>query len=84
MKRRILFALPVAVILGLFAFAMFQSPADAQPGRRWHMHIAIDELKAARKELHESPHNFGGHRDKAILAVDEAIIQIEKAIPFIK
>ena len=84
MKRRILFALPALVILGLFTFAMFQPSADAQPGKRWHMHIAVDELREARKELKESAHDFGGHREKAILAIDEAIIQIEKTIPFIR
>ena len=84
MKRRFLLALPVALILGLFAFAMLQPTADAQPRKRWHMHIAVDELREARKELKEAPHNYGGHREKAILAIDEAIIQIEKAIPFIK
>ena len=84
MKRRFLLALPVALILGLFAFAMLQPAADAQPRKRWHMHIAVDELKEARKELKEAAHDFGGHREKALHAVDEAIIQIERAIPFIK
>jgi hypothetical protein len=84
MKRRILLVLPVALILALFAFAIFHAPAEAQPGKRWHMHIAIEELRGARKELKEASHNFGGHREKAILAIDEAILQIEKAIPFIK
>jgi hypothetical protein len=81
MKRLLLFALPV-VVVALVTF--FQSPADAQGRKRWHMHIAIEELREARKELKESPHNFGGHREKAILAIDEAIIQIEKSIPFIR
>ena len=84
MMRRILCTLSVALILGLFAFAMLQPSAEAQPRKRWHMHIAVDELKEARRELKESPHDFGGHREKAILAIDEAIIQIEKTIPFIK
>jgi hypothetical protein len=84
MKRRILLALPVVAILGAFTFVMMQPAADAQAARRWHMHIALDELKEAHKELKTAPHNFGGHREKALLAIDEAIIQLEKAIPFIK
>jgi cell fate (sporulation/competence/biofilm development) regulator YmcA (YheA/YmcA/DUF963 family) len=45
-----------------------------------HMHAALHELKHARKELHEAKHNFGGHKEKAIEAVDHAIHQLEKAI----
>jgi hypothetical protein len=82
MKRFFLFALPVVVVLGLITFL---SPfAGAQPGKRWHMQIAVEELREARKGLKESRHDFGGHREKAIFAIDEAIIQIEKTIPFIK
>jgi hypothetical protein len=82
MKRLVLLAIPAALILGLVT--LFLPTADAQGKKRWHMHIAVEELREARRELKEAPHNFGGHREKAILAIDEAIIQIEKSIPFIK
>jgi len=45
-----------------------------------HMHHALHELKEARVELKEAAHDFGGHREKALKAVDAAIIQIEKAL----
>lgn len=44
-----------------------------------HMHHALYELAETRKELKESPHDFGGHKEKALKAVDEAIQHLEKA-----
>jgi hypothetical protein len=45
-----------------------------------HMHAALHELKEARLELKEAKHDFGGHREAALKAVDHAIHQIEVAI----
>lgn len=45
-----------------------------------HMHYALHELKEARVELKEAAHDFGGHREKALKAVDAAIVQIEIAL----
>jgi hypothetical protein len=47
-----------------------------------HIHHAIVELKEARKELKEAPHNFGGHRERAIKDIDFAIKQLELALKF--
>jgi hypothetical protein len=44
------------------------------------MHHALYEMAEARKELKEADHDFGGHREKALKAVDEAIVQMEKAL----
>jgi hypothetical protein len=41
------------------------------------MHAALYELQAARKELKDSRDNFAGHRAKAILATDEAIVTLK-------
>src|SRR5262249_39727614 len=38
------------------------------------MHIALFELQAAYKELKESHERFGGHKARAILATNEAIV----------
>ena len=65
---RILCTLSVALILGLFAFAMLQPSAEAQPRSCWYMHIAVDELREARKESCNRWHDFGGHHAVAILA----------------
>jgi hypothetical protein len=44
------------------------------------LHVALYELRHARTELKEAKHDFGGHRVKAIEALDVAINQIEKAL----
>jgi hypothetical protein len=45
-----------------------------------HMHHALYEMKEAQKDLKSAGHNFGGHRDKALAALDAAIIQVEKGL----
>lgn len=45
-----------------------------------HMHHALHELKEARHELKGAGHDFGGHREKALLAIEDAIRQIEVAL----
>ncbi len=42
-----------------------------------HIHGAIHELKEARKDLKEADHDFGGHREEAVKAIDVAIEQLE-------
>jgi hypothetical protein len=57
--------------------------AQAQKGERHpRIHAAIRELREARKELDEGAKIFGGHRVKALKAVDEAIEQLQKALDF--
>jgi hypothetical protein len=41
------------------------------------LHHALFELREARRELETAKHDFGGHRVKAIKAVNAAITQIE-------
>ena len=54
--------------------------AEEKKERHPHIHHALHELKEARKELKEANHDFGGHRVKAIEAIDVAIEQLEKAL----
>jgi hypothetical protein len=56
--------------------------AQAQQRRVEHPRIraAIKELREARAELQGAGHNFGGHREAAIAAIDAAIVQLEKAL----
>jgi hypothetical protein len=70
-----------------FALAAFgivwQAPtgAIAQEKRSHaHLHHALRELREVRTELKESAHDFGGHREKALMATDAAIGQIDKAL----
>ena len=44
------------------------------------LHRALYELREARTELKEEKHNFGGHREKALLATEAAVKQIDLAL----
>jgi L-lactate utilization protein LutB len=45
--------------------------------RHPHIHRALEELREARKELKEADHDFKGHREEALEAVDKAIKQLD-------
>lgn len=67
-----------------------QAPARVQgaPARRVEPHprirSAIKELQAAKEELQKAPHDFGGHRADAVVAVDKAIEQLRLALQYDK
>lgn len=67
-----------ASIVGSLAF----TPAMAEPHP--HLAAAITELQAARQELQTAANDFGGHKAKAIKAVDNAIKQLKEAQKFDK
>jgi hypothetical protein len=76
-----------ALVLGLGLWLggfLGDRTVQAAPERERHPHIrtALEELREARKELKEADHDFGGHRKAALVAVDEAIVQLEKALKF--
>jgi hypothetical protein len=43
---------------------------------------AITALRDARAYIAEAPHDFGGHRDAAIRACDEALRQLNIALAY--
>ncbi len=47
-----------------------------------HMRAALEHLRMARHELEMAPPNKGGHRDRAMEHVDQAIHQTEDGIRF--
>lgn len=49
-----------------------------------HIHHALANLRAARMEMKNAATDFGGHKEKAIEAVDRAIGQLEKALEFVR
>ena len=94
---RISAATLVALALSLPAFPQQSAPAsNFQPrtldndrdrgGREHHPHIrgAIQELQEAKRELQTAAHDFGGHREAALKAVDEAIHQLQQALQYDK
>jgi hypothetical protein len=49
-----------------------------------HIRHALVSLRTAHKEMKEAAIDFGGHKEKAIEAVDHAIDQLEKALEAVK
>jgi len=59
----------------------------AQPPATEHhpeIRAAIDSLEHARAHMKEARHDFGGHREEAIRATDEAIRQLKICLEFDK
>jgi hypothetical protein len=67
-----------AGLAGTMAF----TPATLEPHP--HIHGAVVELEAARLELKNAAHDFGGHRVEAMKAIDAAIRQLRLAEKFDK
>jgi hypothetical protein len=92
MKRvvRFLLAMFVAGAMSLPAIGQQQSVPKSnfqgQGHREVHPHIraAIRELQEAKKELQSAAHDFGGHREDAVKACDEAINQLRQALQYDK
>src|SRR5262249_23646748 len=49
-----------------------------------HLRGSLVALREAHAEMKNASHNFGGHREKALLALDAAINQVEKCLEFAK
>ena len=78
MKKTITYI--AAVVLG----AVLSFGAQALYGQMRHPHLrhAIDELRDAKIELEHEKHNWGGHRDRAIVAIEEARHQIIEVLKY--
>jgi hypothetical protein len=70
MIRRLLCCAPVVALVVLATAA---PEAAAQKFTHPRLRHALHELIEARKEVTTANHNFGGHRDKAVRAIDDAI-----------
>lgn len=47
-----------------------------------HMEKAIDHLQSARRELNDATPDKGGHRERALKLVDDAIAETRKGMRF--
>jgi hypothetical protein len=75
-KRLIVF---VFLILAILALGYLTGCATTgQP----HMQLALDELQAARSELQAATTDKGGHRERAIELVDQAITEVQAGMEF--
>ncbi len=89
LPRVVVVALLTAVLtLPLAAAAQPTKPARPVSGVVQEPHpqimAAIRALEAARLHLQRAAHDFGGHRVKAIRAIDAALVQLKLALQYDK
>jgi hypothetical protein len=73
--------LAVSLLMPMAITATVQAePLERHP----EIHEALHALEVARAHLKDAKHDFGGHRDAAIRACDEAIAQLKLALEFDK
>jgi hypothetical protein len=77
MKNRMMSGLAV---LGLILALSMPSPAA--PGNHPEIEAAIAALHNAREHLMHAGHNFGGHRDDAVSAIDGADRQLHICLQY--
>lgn len=95
MKHKIIGCLALVALVFALAFPMAVPAAPpaphAQPNaaaaaaeKHHHIHEAIDALRAARADLMEASHDFGGHREEAVRSIDASIHQLEVCLQYDK
>jgi L-lactate utilization protein LutB len=70
------------LVTALFSGLTLLGPGAPRASAEEHarLHAALYEMRHARTELKDAKHDFGGHREKAVEALDEAISQIDRAL----
>jgi hypothetical protein len=68
----------IILLVGLFLGMTIHLAYGNQP----HMDNALNHLQAARVELERATPNKGGHRERAIRLIDQAINQVRAGIKF--
>ena len=68
------------LVIGLLA--AMSSVAMADPADQPHMDKALTALREAREQLQKATHDKGGHRVKAIQAINAAIDEVQQGIEF--
>lgn len=78
------FGLWIVAALALFGLALGSASSFAQDKKHphHHLHHALWELRDARKELKEAKHDFGGHKEKGLHAINDAIKQLELILEY--
>jgi hypothetical protein len=74
MRNRVLAVFGVLLVAIGLVFAQTHRMAIHEP----HMSAAYGHLQQARAELERASANKGGHRDRAMQAVDQAMQEIEE------
>lgn len=75
-RRSVLSTILPAAFLGLIL------PNRAKAADQPHMRDAQDALRKAKRELEDATPDKGGHRNKALRLVNQALDEVEKGIRF--
>jgi hypothetical protein len=78
MNRRSILFPGVFILLLILGYLIGCATGGGQP----HMQAALDNLQSARSELTAAEANKGGHRERAIRLVDDAIDQVQRGMEF--
>ena len=90
MKRRISVFILAVILAGIAVGGgtVLAQNTNAVKGSRLERHPrirhAIVALEAAKAELKNAPHDFGGHREAALQQCDAAIAQLKLALQYDK
>jgi hypothetical protein len=69
----------LVVLIGMSLYSAGGPAQTAQMARQEpHMNAALGHLEQAKAELEKSTPNKGGHREKAMQLVDQAIQQVQQ------
>lgn len=78
MRNRVLLFVLLLIIVLVGGWLAGCASGGGQP----HMQAALDELRSARSELDAAMTDKGGHRERAIQLVDEAISEVQAGMEF--
>jgi hypothetical protein len=68
----------LGVLIGLSVYSLGNPPQNREMARQEpHMSAALGHLQEAKTELERATPNKGGHREKAMQLVDQAIEQVK-------
>lgn len=76
LKLRNLFLVTAVAVAAAVSGALIENAQAGQP----HMYNALTALHNARHQLEIAEHDKGGHRDRAIGIIDQAIAEVRAGI----
>jgi hypothetical protein len=62
-----------------------EAPETVKPAHHVHnpeIHKALKKLRGAKEDLEKAAHDFGGHKAKAMAAINHAIEELQAALDF--
>lgn len=69
------------IFSGALASLALAGRAKAAP-QQPHMQAALDSLRTAQRELKDADRDKGGHRERAVRLVQQAISEVEKGMRY--